>query len=339
MERNTGKSQSFFTEGPLEPLFFSPLLMPKLWGGHKLAPLFGVDESTAEPYGEAWLVSGYEGEETPVREGAFEGETLSSLLLVYGTRLLGYKNFERFGHRFPLLIKFIDAAQDLSIQVHPTDEVAHQLGLPSGKTEMWYVLDAAQNASLRIGFNRNLSAEELEMRIHDSSLCDVLATHSIRPGNCFLIPAGRIHSIGAGAFLLEIQQSSDATFRVYDFNRRDAQGRQRQLHIHEAKTALDLTAHDDYQTRYTPAPDRAVTLEQTPFFTTRHYSLTRPMCLDLSADRFVVLVATEGRATLCQGEKRFGMRRGDAVLLPAELDGVTLIPAGRNFKFVETFVE
>lgn len=315
--------------------------MGKLWGGRHLAGIFGRPQPTGDPYGEAWLISGYGDEQTSAIDEPFQGLALSQLLSQYGPALMGHKNYERFGARFPLLIKFIDAAQDLSIQVHPSDAVAHELGLESGKTEMWYVLHADPEAALRIGFSRPITPAELEERIHDGSFADVLARHPVQAGDCFLVPAGTIHSICGGTLLLEIQQSSDATFRVFDFNRRDLNGQLRPLHIAQAKRALDYSLRNDYRSAYRPAANCRVEMERTPFFTTSVYSLTRPFRLDLSADRFVVLIGTagHGRLTWGTGSESLPLRAGSAVLLPAAMSAACVEPLDGPFGFVETFVE
>lgn len=335
----SGNVQNFLDSNPLEPLLFTPLLKSKLWGGRRLSTMFGHDESDGEPVGEAWLMSNYENSETVIRSGSFRGQTLSSLIKIYGKRLMGRNLYERFGHRFPLLIKLIDTYRDLSVQVHPTDRVAHALNLPSGKTEMWYILDAKPKASIIMGFKEKVTPCNLEKYIADDTLCRYLNSQSVTSGDCFLIPAGLIHSIGPGILLLEIQQSSDATFRVYDFNRRDASGQLRDLHIPQAKKALDFSLHDSSHAPYEIVDNAPVLLQRTPFFTTRLYRITDDYALDLSADRFVAIIAIEGEGILTSGSWQHALRPGDVVLLPAELHDAVVAPSGDAFRFVETYVE
>lgn len=335
----SGNVQNLMESNLLEPLLFTPLLKSKLWGGRRLSTMFGSDDQDKELVGEAWLMSNYENSETVIRGGAFAGQTLSSLIKVYGKRLMGQSLYERFGNRFPLLIKLIDTYRDLSVQVHPTDAVAHALNLPSGKTEMWYILDAKPNASIIMGFNEKVTPNNLEKHIVDGTLCRYLNSHSVTSGDCFFIPAGLIHSIGPGILLLEIQQSSDATFRVYDFNRRDASGKLRDLHIPQAQKALDFSLHDSSSTPYEKVDNAPVLLQQTSFFTTRLYRITDNYALDLSADRFVALIAIEGEGVLKSGSWQHTLKVGDAVLIPAELYDAVVAPSGDAFRFVETYVE
>ena len=193
--------------------------------------------------------------------------------------MLGKANAERFGQEFPLLIKFIDARQDLSIQVHPNDALAWERHKSKGKTEMWYVVDADEGARLRSGFAKQVTPAQYEASVEDNTITDLLAEYEIHPGDLFFLPAGRVHSIGAGAFIAEIQQTSDITYRIYDFNRKDANGNTRELHTELAKDAIDYTVLPDYRTHYQKAQDREVELVSCPYFTTSLYDLTEALTI------------------------------------------------------------
>ena len=208
---------------------FQPILKSLIWGGDKIAPYKQI-ETSQQQVGESWELSGVKGNESVVAGGPEAGTPLPELIARHGAGLLGAKNFERFGEEFPLLIKFIDARQDLSIQVHPNDELAWERHQSKGKTEMWYVVAADKGAHLRSGFSKQVTPAEYAASVADNTITDILADYQIHPGDVFFLPAGRVHSIGAGAFIAEIQQTSNITYRIYDFNRRDADGNTRELH-------------------------------------------------------------------------------------------------------------
>ena len=257
----------------------------------------------------------------------------------YRGALVGQANYERFGGKFPLLIKFIDAQQDLSIQVHPDDKLAMQRHNSMGKTEMWYVVDATADAHLRSGLSKSITPDEYARMIADNTICDALRDYSIRPGDVFFLPAGRIHSIGAGSFIAEIQQTSNVTYRIYDFNRKDKNGNTRELHTELSKDAIDYTVLDDYRTHYTPAQNRPVELVSCPYFTTSVYDLTEPMTMDYTElDSFVIYICMQGACTVTTGEgNTVALRAGESVLLPATTGKLEVTPQGQC-KFLETYV-
>ena len=307
---------------------FRPILKSLLWGGEKIAPYKGI--ATAQTnIGESWELSGVEGDVSVVAEGPDAGKTLTELIARDGAALLGKKNFERFGQEFPLLIKFIDARQDLSIQVHPDDKLAWERHRSKGKTEMWYVVAADEGAHLRSGFAKQVTPAEYEASVADDTITDLLADYAVRPGDVFFLPAGRVHSIGAGSFIAEIQQTSNITYRIYDFNRRDAQGNTRELHTEQAKGAIDYTVLPDYRTRYEAAQNRPVELVACPYFTTTLYDLTEPQRIDLAAtDSFVVVICMEGSGTIADDSgTTLPLRQGETVLVPASAAALTLTPA------------
>ena len=306
---------------------FIPILKSPLWGGEKIATYKQI-ATDRKQIGESWELSGVEGDVSVVAEGPDAGKTLTELLARDKERLLGNRNYERFGTEFPLLIKFIDAREDLSIQVHPDDRLAWERHRSKGKTEMWYVVAADEGAHLRSGFTRQVTPAEYEKSVADDTITDLLTDHEVRPGDVFFLPAGRIHSIGAGSFIAEIQQTSNITYRIYDFNRRDAQGNKRELHTEQAKDAIDYTVLPDYRTRYEAAQNRPVELVACPYFTTTLYDLTEPQQIDLTAtDSFVVVICIEGRGTVTDSAgTTLAVHQGETLLVPASTDGLTFTP-------------
>ena len=322
------------------PFKFKPILKSTLWGGEKIVPYKQI-ESDRKQVGESWELSGVKGNESVVANGELAGTTLPELIAREGAALLGKANYERFGGEFPLLIKFIDARQDLSIQVHPDDKLAWERHHSKGKTEMWYVVAADEGAHLRSGFATKVTPEQYEASVLDNTITDILADYAIRPGDVFFLPAGRVHSIGAGAFIAEIQQTSDITYRIYDFNRRDAEGNTRELHTELAKGAIDYTVLPDYRTHYTEVADREVELVSCPYFTTSLYELTRRTTIDYSSlDSFVVVICTEGRGTLTDDlGHTLPIHQGETVLLPAVTRSVRIEPEEGAFKMLTSCIK
>ena len=320
----------------MELFKFEPLLKQTIWGGDKIVT-FKHLESDLDSVGESWEISGVPGDESVVANGEYKGKTLNEVLAEMKDKLVGADNYKRFGDRFPLLIKFIDARQDLSIQVHPDDETAHRQGKPMGKTEMWYVMDSDENASLKVGLKKKITPEEYAQMVEDDTICDALGNYKVKSGDCFFIPAGRIHAICSGSFIAEIQQTSDVTYRIYDYKRKDKNGNYRQLHTKEAAEAIDYTVLDNYRTEYTPVKNEATPLVSCPLFTTAVYDLTEPMTLDYTElDSFVILIALKGEGTiLTSSGETFSFREGESVLLPATTD---MVKVEGTIKFLETFV-
>jgi len=311
---------------------FNPLLKSTLWGGDKIIP-FKQLSLQQQQVGESWELSGVPGNETTI---AGDGRSLNQLVAELREQLVGRANYQRFGNEFPLLIKFIDARQDLSIQVHPTDEIAHRQGKPRGKTEMWYVMASDPGAKLFNGLKQQITPEQYKQMVADDTICDALAQYPVSEGDCFFIPAGRIHAIGAGCFLAEIQQTSDVTYRIYDFNRRDKDGNLRQLHTREAAESIDYTVLPDYRQCYTPRKNEGQLLVECPYFNTAVYDLDEPMQIDYSElDSFVILIGLKGEATLTIDDEQATLRQGETILLPAT---VRHVHTEGNIKFLETYV-
>jgi mannose-6-phosphate isomerase len=314
---------------------FEPLLKQTIWGGDKILHFKHLNTSI-ENVGESWEISGVKDSECIVSEGPWKGRSLNQLVGEMKQDLVGKENYERFGDEFPLLIKFIDAHQDLSIQVHPTDEIAQRKGKPHGKTEMWYVMDSAPEAKLFTGLKKKITPEQYEQMVEDGTICDALAQYEVKEGDVFFLPAGRIHAIGSGCFLAEIQQTSDVTYRIYDYKRRDKDGNYRQLHTKEAAECINFNVENDYRTHYVERQNQGVTLVQCPYFSTAVYDLDEPMTLDYSElDSFVILIAVKGSGTLSADGKTIPFQMGDTVLLPATTKDVKV---EGTVKFLETYV-
>lgn len=320
------------------PLKFAPILKQTLWGGEKIIA-FKHLENDMHQVGESWEISGVAGSESIVANGEYKGKTLPEMVSMLKGELVGEANYARFGNTFPLLIKFIDAQQDLSIQVHPNDELAKKRHNSMGKTEMWYVIDARKGAKLRSGFSLQITPKEYKERVHNSTITEVLQEYDIKPGDVFFLPAGRIHSIGAGAFIAEIQETSDITYRIFDFNRKDAQGNYRELHTDLARDAINYEVLDDYRTNYEVIKDEPVELVASPYFTTSLYDLTEEITCDYSElDSFVIFICVEGACKLIDNEgNEIPLSAGETVLLPAVTDTVRIIPQ-ENVKMLETYV-
>ena len=319
----------------MEIIKFRPILKQVLWGGNKIIPFKQLD-ADMEQVGESWEVSGVKDNESIVANGQYEGMKLNDLVALLKGDLVGKENYERFGNEFPLLIKFIDASKQLSIQVHPNDEQAKAKGLKRGKTEMWYIMESAPDAALLSGLKRAITPEEYKAMVENDTITDALCEYRVGEGDVFYLPAGRIHSIGAGTFLAEIQETSDVTYRIYDFKRKDKDGNYRQLHTEAAAECIDYSVESDYRTKYEPRKNEGVELAQCTHFTTSVYDLDEPMLLDYSElDSFVVLIALSGECTLSTGDAETQLRAGETVLLPATTQ--TLSVSG-TVKFLETFV-
>ena len=308
---------------------FKPILKSMLWGGDKIIPYKGI-VSDEKSVGESWEISGVKENESVVAEGPDAGMLLPELIRRDGAALLGKANLERFGEEFPLLIKFIDARQDLSIQVHPGDKLAWERHQSKGKTEMWYVVDADPGSRLRSGFAKQVTPEEYEQSIADNTITDLLQEYDIHKGDVFFLPAGRIHSIGAGAFIAEIQQTSNITYRIYDFNRCDDSGNPRELHTEMSKGAIDYTVLPDYRTYYDAQPDKATQLVSCRYFTTDIYRLTKEYDMSLAElDSFVILICTVGKGTITDNNgNTMSIHQGESILVPATTTGLRICPEG-----------
>ncbi len=320
-------------------LKFKPILKTVVWGGEKIAPFKGI-RTDQHNIGESWELSGVPGNESVVANGPLAGKTVTELISEYGEKLIGRSNYEKTGTEFPLLIKFIDARQDLSIQVHPNDELAAARHNGSkGKTEMWYVVSADKDAHLMSGLNREITPDEYVARVENNTITDVLHDYKVSPGDVFFLPAGRIHSIGSGSFIAEIQQTSNITYRIYDFGRLGLDGKPRELHTGLAKDAIDYTVYDDYRTHYEERKNEETVLVKCRYFTTSLLDMDRPFEKDLSSlDSFLIVICTSGKGEIIDNEgNRETVHQGETVLVPASASSVRFIPDG-SLKILTSFV-
>lgn len=323
----------------LYPLTFKPIFKDKIWGGQRIRTVLGKDFSPLPNCGEAWLISGVEEENTVVSNGFLADNELNELVEIYMDDLVGESVFERFGEQFPLLFKLIDSSDYLSIQVHPGDELAAERHQGYGKNEMWYVIDAEKDAQLISGFRKNITRQQFNDHLRSKTLKEILNVEKVRPGDVFHIPAGRVHALGPGILLAEIQQASDITYRIWDWDRVDPRGVSRALHTAEALDAIDFEVHEQYRTGYMKRQDETVPLVACPYFTTNLFELTRPMHADFEdRDSFTVYLCVSGRADLVHRDGRLPLSGGDAVLIPAEIPDCTIVPAPCT-SLLEIFVE
>ena len=314
---------------------FEPLLKQTLWGGDKIIPFKHLKDNL-ETVGESWEISGVKDNETIVAEGPQKGKSLNELVREMKGQLVGEENYQRFGDEFPLLIKFIDARRDLSIQVHPTDEIAQRQGKRRGKTEMWYALESAPGAQLYNGLKQQITPDAYKQMVENDTITDALARYEVQEGDVFFIPAGRIHAIGAGCFVAEIQQTSDVTYRIYDFKRKDKNGNYRELHTELAAESIDYTVLPNYRAEYKHIKNEGIQVASCPYFTTAVYDLDEPMTLDYTElDSFVILIAVKGEGTIIANGEETTFRMGDTILLPATTGEVKV---SGEVKFLETFV-
>ncbi len=323
------------------PLKFRPILKTVVWGGEKIAPFKGIT-TEQKNIGESWELSGVKGDESIVANGEFAGKTITELVKEYKGILIGEKNYAKTGDEFPLLIKFIDAKQDLSIQVHPDDRLAAERHNGSkGKTEMWYVVEADKDAHLMSGLTEQITPEEYESKVNDNTITDVLHDYKVKAGDVFYLPAGRIHSIGSGSFIAEIQQTSNITYRIYDFGRVGLDGKPRELHTELAKAAIDYTVLPDYRTEYGKEKNAENILVDCDYFTTSLYDMDKSVCKDLSSlDSFliVICIAGEGKLEDAEGHTET-LRQGETVLIPADCKGVTFTPSDSKLQILTSYVK
>lgn len=321
------------------PLKFKNIFKSVVWGGEKIAPFKGVN-TQQKNIGESWELSGVKGNESVVAEGPLAGRTITSLAEEYKGALLGEKVYAATGTEFPLLIKFIDARDDLSIQVHPDDKLAAERHNGSkGKTEMWYVVQADEKAHLMSGLNKEITPEEYAAKVADNTITDVLHDYDVHDGDVFFLPAGRIHSIGSGCFIAEIQQTSDITYRIYDFGRLGLDGKPRELHTELSKAAIDYTVLPDYKTQYQSIKNQENELVSCKYFTTSLYELDKEVTKDMSGlDSFVIAICVEGSGSLTDSEANaVSLRQGETVLIPASSRSFTLRPEG-SMKVLTSYI-
>lgn len=322
----------------LYPLRFNTIFKEKIWGGNKIRTVLGKDFSPLPNCGETWEISGVEGNISVVKEGLLAGESLPQLIETYQGQLLGEKVYERFGNNFPLLIKFIDANDDLSIQVHPNDALAAQRHASFGKTEMWYILQADPGARLNTGFNKPMDEKTYLHHLHNKTLEKILNFEDVKSGDVFFLPAGRVHYIGKGICLAEIQQTSDITYRIYDFDRKDDKGNPRELHTDLALEAIDYTYYGQYKTEYIENNNQPTSLVSCQYFSTNLLTFDKPTTLDYNhLDSFIIYIILEGGAELTIDGDTMSCAPWDCVLVPAALKKININPTGKC-RMLEVFI-
>lgn len=277
--------------------------------------------------GESWEISAVQGHISVVENGFLAGNNLQELIEIYMGDLVGEHVYEKFGIEFPLLVKFIDSNQDLSIQVHPGDDIALKKHKAYGKTEMWYVLDAEPGSTLFSGFNREMTKEEYQKAFEEGKILDVLNEEKVQKGDVYFIPHGRVHALRKGILLAEIQQTSDITYRIFDWNRVDDKGNPRELHNELALDAIDFKHYDSYKTNYSVVSNDLTPLVSSDYFVTGLLAFDKPLTRDYYAvDSFVILVCTEGEGDIVYNGQHTSLKMGETVLIPAEFEGIDLVP-------------
>ena len=324
----------------LYPLKFEPIYKEKIWGGDKMKTILNKDFGDLPNCGESWELSGVEGNVSVVSNGFLAGNTLEELIEVYMGDLVGDQVFDNFGYEFPLLTKFIDANDDLSIQVHPDDEMSKKKHNTFGKTEMWYVLQADPGSELQSGFNQDVDQEKYLEKLEKKELTNILNFEEVSAGDVFFIPAGRVHAIGKGILLTEIQQTSDATYRIYDYDRRDDKGNLRELHTDLALEAIDFTLYPEYKTKYKSILNESVQLVQCNYFTTNLLEMDRVVEKDYNQlDSFIIYICLEGDLQLETESGSESVKKGETILIPASIENVILKPVSASAKLLEVYIK
>jgi len=325
-------------ESSLYPLKFKPILKDYIWGGTRLITDLGKN-TKKRSCAESWEISGVSDDVSVVADGFLKGNDLQELIEVYMGDLVGDSVYERFGLEFPVLIKFIDALDNLSIQVHPDDQLAAERHNAYGKTEMWYVMDADPDSSLISGFSQKMDREKYVQALNSKKLKDILNVEKVVAGDVFFIPAGRVHAIGKGILLAEIQQTSNITYRIYDWDRVDANGKPRELHTKLALDAIDYNVYSDYKTRYQKPSQGTAELAKCPYFTTNLVCFSQPLEKEYqNLDSFVIYICTSGACSIRWGtSESMTIRKGETVLIPAVLNAIRLMPS-ETTELLEVFI-
>lgn len=319
----------------LYPIKFTPIFKERLWGGTKLKDVLEKD-SEGDLIGESWELSDVEGDVSVISNGSMAGKTLTEAIEMMGTDLLGRSVMDRFGKKFPILIKFIDAKQDLSIQLHPNDKLAQQRHNSFGKTEMWHVMQADPGSRLIVGFNKDVEKDEYVKHLEENTLLELLNYEEVDAGDTFFINTGKIHAIGAGILLAEIQQTSDVTYRVYDFNRRDKEGNTRELHTELALDAIDYEAKADFKVHYTKEKNVPNDMVSCPYFTTSYIDVSGELEHQLDRDSFTIYMCVGGEVEISVRDFKEIVKKGQTVLIPAAIAEVNL--KADNAKILEVYI-
>ncbi len=302
----------------LYPIKFTPILKDKIWGGQKLKTLLNKN-SDLPNIGESWEISDVEGDTSIVSNGSLKGQSLKQLLETYKEDLIGLQNYRIFKNKFPLLIKFIDAKEDLSIQLHPNDELAAKRHNSFGKTEMWYTLQADEGANLIVGFNQEMTPELYLKHLEEKTLTQILNFDKVKTGDTYFIEVGRVHAIGAGVMVAEIQQTSDITYRVYDWDRVDENGNERELHNDLAIDAFDFNMPDNFRVSYDKTENQSNEMVSCPYFTTNYLKIDKVLQKENHHDSFIIYMCVEGSAEISANEFTETINKGETILLPAAI--------------------
>ena len=326
--------------GGLYPLKFKPIYHNKIWGGNRLKTVLNKDYGNLPNCGESWELSGVEGHFSVVDNGFLAGNNLQDLVEIYMGDLVGDKVYKKFGVEFPLLIKFIDAQDDLSIQVHPNNELSKKRHNAYGKTEMWYVVEAENGALINSGFNQEVTKEKYLEYFNKGKLTDLLCFEKINAGNVFFIPAGRVHAIGKGILLAEIQQTSDVTYRIFDYNRKDENGNERELHTELALDAIDFSYKDEYKTKYEVDKNKSSEIVSCEYFTTNILNFNKAVEKDYNQlDSFVIYINLEGDFEIEYEQGTELVKKGETILIPASLETFRLNPLSNEVKTLEVYIK
>ena len=321
----------------LYPLKFTPIFKYRIWGGSKLKTVLNK-EYTEENIGESWEISDVSGDETRVENGFLKGKTLKELTKQFKGDFVGQNVYEKFGEDFPLLIKFIDAETPLSIQVHPSNEVAKERHNSFGKNEMWYVMQADEKAELIVGFDEQINKESYKTHLENNTILDVMHHEYVSEGDTFYIPTGRVHAIGSGVLLAEIQQTSDITYRIFDYDRVDSKtGEKRELHNELAIDVIDFEVHNSYKTSYEVKPNVSNKLVHSPYFKTNILSIKGVISKDYSAiDSFVIYICVEGVLDINHKGDTYSLSQGETMMFPSSITSLVL-NASNNAKILEVY--
>jgi mannose-6-phosphate isomerase len=324
----------------LYPIKFKPIYLDKIWGGDRIKTILNKDFGNLPNCGESWEISGVEGNISVVENGFLAGNNLQELVEIYMGDLVGDKIHKKFGDEFPLLIKFIDAQQDLSIQVHPNDKLSKKRHNAYGKTEMWYIIDADKNALINSGFNGEVTKEQYLEHAKNGMLTNLLHYDKVNEGDVFFIPAGRVHAIGKGILVAEIQQTSDVTYRIFDYNRKDDKGNLRELHTNLATDAINFSIVDEYKTKYTSELNKSSRVVNCNYFTTNILEFDMVINKDYNQlDSFIIYISLEGDFEVEYEEKTVRVNKGETVLIPASMETFQLKPLTEKVKTLEVYIK
>ncbi len=318
------------------PIKFRPIIKEKIWGGKKLREVLNKD-SEGENLGESWEISGVPEAVSVVENGPLQGNSLNRIIVDYKDEFLGEKIYKEFGAEFPLLIKFIDAKTELSVQLHPNDELARQRHNSFGKTEMWYIMQADEGAEINVGFKETISKADYIKQLEEGKITEVLNFEKVKKGDSFFINTGKVHAIGAGVLLAEIQQTSDITYRIYDWDRKDADGNSRELHTALAIDAIDFEKKDDFKLKYSSEENQSSNIAQCEYFTTNFLPVKGKVEKDYSkTDSFVIYMCVSGTAQVEVNGNSEPIAQGQTILIPAINKSVNI--TSENAELLEVYI-